>query len=385
MLRKYATATIISAEIATTNALGLVKASHRAVFNYEPRPGFLYVRSRMISSRCNDNWDEFPAEEICQGWPTFIGKPVFVNHHNEDHRRMRGVIIDAALHEDTLPSGEPDTWVEGLHEVDAIRFPKLAQAIISGRVNRTSMGTDVAHSECSACGNRATTPAEYCQHIPRMKGKILYRHTASGQREGHLIREKCYGLRFFENSFLVEDPADPTAIITGIDSRQVSPNLSSGHTAYMVRGDVEYVSDHGVRKKATLGQRPDLSNHVIGERSVSVAGSSGAPSFGDHVSRVAGIGTQDPVQRLVAGSNVAGMQNDLSDWDRTDQVDVSPAMGSYTPPLSIRQAEASVTALEGATGPWPAGRGASSAVNLGEVPLHLRHRTDEASISYHAA
>jgi 8-oxo-dGTP pyrophosphatase MutT (NUDIX family) len=385
MLRKYATATIISAEIATTNALGLVKASHRAVFNYEPRPGFLYVRSRMISSRCNDNWDEFPAEEICQGWPTFIGKPVFVNHHNEDHRRMRGVIIDAALHEDTLPSGEPDTWVEGLHEVDAIRFPKLAQAIISGRVNRTSMGTDVAHSECSACGNRATTPAEYCQHIPRMKGKILYRHTASGQREGHLIREKCYGLRFFENSFLVEDPADPTAIITGIDSRQVSPNLSSGHTAYMVRGDVEYVSDHGVRKKATLGQRPDLSNHVIGERSVSVAGSSGAPSFGDHVSRVAGIGTQDPVQRLVAGSNVAGMQNDLSDWDRTDQVDVSPAMGSYTPPLSIRQAEASVTALEGATGPWPAGRGASSAVNLGEVPLHLRHRTDEASISYHGA
>jgi 8-oxo-dGTP pyrophosphatase MutT (NUDIX family)/GNAT superfamily N-acetyltransferase len=219
MLRKYATATIISAEIAERNALGLVKASHRAVFTYEPRPGFLYVRSRMISSRCNDNWDEFPAQEIRQGWPTFIGKPAFVNHHNEDHRRMRGVIIDAALHEDRLPSGKPDTWVEGLHEIDAIRFPKLAQAIITGRVNRTSMGTDVEYSECSACGNRATTPAEYCQHIPRMKGKVLYRHTASGKREGHLIREKCYGLRFFENSFLVEDPADPTAVVTGVDER----------------------------------------------------------------------------------------------------------------------------------------------------------------------
>lgn len=234
MLRKYATATIISAEIATTDALGLVKASHRAVFSYEPRPGFLYVRSRMISSRCNDNWDEFPAEEIRKGWPTFIGKPAFVNHHNEDHRRMRGVIIDAALHEDRLPDGQPDTWVEGLHEIDAMRFPKLAEAIIAGRVNRTSMGTDVEYSECSACGNRATTPAEYCQHIPRMKGKILYRHTASGQREGHLIREKCYGLRFFENSFLVEDPADPTAAVLDVDDRGLKTTATMNKDRYKV-------------------------------------------------------------------------------------------------------------------------------------------------------
>lgn len=226
MLTKYATATIIGAEIAQKNALGLVKASHRATFDYEPRSGFLYVRSRMISSRANDNHDEFPAEEIRKGWKTFIGKPVFVNHRNEDHRRMRGVIIDAVLHEDKLPGGGPDVWVEGLHEIDAQRFPKLAEAILSGRVNRTSMGTDVEHSVCSACDNKATTPAEYCQHIPRMKGKILYRHTAAGQREGHLIREKCYGLRFFENSFLVEDPADPTACVLGVDDRGIKTSAA---------------------------------------------------------------------------------------------------------------------------------------------------------------
>lgn len=226
MLRKFATATIISAEIAQRNALGLVKASHRAVFNYEPRPGFLYVRSRMISSRCNDNHDEFPAEDIKASWKTAIGKPAFVNHHNEDHRRMRGVIIDAVLHEDVLPTSEPDTWIEALHEVDAVRFPKLAQAIISGRINRTSMGCDVGFSVCSACGNKASTPAEYCEHIPRMKGKILYRHTASGKREGHLIREICHKLSFFENSFLVEDPADPTAVVTGIDDRGLKTTAS---------------------------------------------------------------------------------------------------------------------------------------------------------------
>lgn len=218
MLRKYATAEIIGAEIARPNT-GLIKNAHRAKFDYAPRPGFLYVRSRMISSRCNDNHDEFPAEEIRKAWKTAIGKPVFVNHHNEDHRRMRGVIIDAALHEDMLPDGKPDVWIEALHELDARRFPRLAQAILKRRVSRTSMGTDVGFSVCSACGNKASTPAEYCDHIPRMKGKILYRHTASGQREGHLIREICYKLGFFENSFLVEDPADPTAVVTGVDDR----------------------------------------------------------------------------------------------------------------------------------------------------------------------
>lgn len=230
MFKKYATATIISAEIAERNAVGLVKASHRAVFNYEPREGYLYVRSRMISSRCNDNWDEFPAEEIKAAWKTAKGKPAFVNHVNEDHRRMRGVIIDAALHEDVLPDGKPDVWIEALHEIDAKRFPKLAEAILSGKVCRTSMGCDVGFSVCSACGNKASTPAEYCQHIPRMKGKILYRHTASGQREGHLIREICHKLSFFENSFLVEDPADPTAVVTGVDDRGLK-SMASRKTA----------------------------------------------------------------------------------------------------------------------------------------------------------
>lgn len=218
-LRKYAKAMVLGAEIATRNALGIVKASHRAVFNYEPRAGYLYVRSRMISSRTNDNFDDFPAEEILASWKTAVGKPAFVNHHNETHKRMRGVIIDAVLHEDTGPDGRPDIWIEALHEIDATRFPKLAEGILSGRINRTSMGTDVGFSVCSACGNKATTPAEYCQHIPAMKGKILYRHTASGERQGHLIREICHKLSFFENSFLVEDPADPTAVVTGIDDR----------------------------------------------------------------------------------------------------------------------------------------------------------------------
>ena len=216
MLRKQASASVLEAwrVPAGASADGIRKAAHRVAFEYEPRKGYIYVRARMISSRTNDNHDTFPAEEIEKGYKTFLGKPAFVNHHNANHRRARGVIVAVALHRDVNPDGTPDTWVEGLHEIDAVRFPKLARAIIEGRVNRTSMGVDVEWSTCSACGNKATSPAEYCRHLPAMKGKkIRKRNPATGKLEERLIHEVCAGLSFFENSLLVEDPADSTAYI----------------------------------------------------------------------------------------------------------------------------------------------------------------------------
>jgi hypothetical protein len=216
-VRKYASLQVLEAWQIPAGAGSRVlrKAAHRVAFEYEPRPGYLYVRSRMISSRCNDNHDEFPAPEIEQGWKSFVGKPVFVNHHNSNHRRARGVIVAAALHRDRNPDGTPDLWVEGLMEVDAVRFPLLAKAILAKRVNRTSMGVDVEWSKCSACGNKATSPAEYCRHLPALKGKKIRKRAADGKLREEIIREICHGLSFFENSLLVEDPADPTAYVLG--------------------------------------------------------------------------------------------------------------------------------------------------------------------------
>jgi len=216
VLRKYASLQVLEAWEAPAAQAGLRKSAHRVAFEYDPRPGYLYVRSRMISSRTNDNHDTFPAAEIEKGYRTFLGKPVFVNHHNANHRRARGVIVAVALHRDRNPDSSPDTWVEGLMEVDAHRFPKLAKAILAGKVNRTSMGVDVEWSRCSSCGNKATSPAEYCRHLPALKGqKIRKRNQATGKVEEKLIHEICAGLSFFENSLLVEDPADPTAYLLG--------------------------------------------------------------------------------------------------------------------------------------------------------------------------
>lgn len=217
MLRKYAAMQILESSAGT-----LSKQAHKHDFKYDVEPGYIYVVSRAISSRCNDNYDHFGASEIKKAYQSFIGKPVFVNHENDNHKRARGVIIDAALHEDKNRDGSPDTWVAVCMMIDAKTFPKLAQEILAGNIERTSMGVDVERSVCSACNNVATTPMEYCAHIPRAKGQMLYKHDQrTGAKSAHLIYESCYGLHFFENSLLVEPPADPTAFFLSVDARGV--------------------------------------------------------------------------------------------------------------------------------------------------------------------
>jgi hypothetical protein len=229
---KYAALEMLDAWRQPSGGAGISRLAHRVAFHYDPRPGYLYVRSRMISSRTNDNHDTFPAGEIEKGYKTFLGKPVFVNHNNANHRRARGVIVAVALHRDKTRDGKADTWVEGLMEVDAVRFPKLAKAILEGKVNRTSMGVDVDWSTCSACGNKATSPAEYCKHLPAMKGrKIRQRNKKTGKVEERLIHEICAGLSFFENSLLVEDPADPTAVLIGKPDARGMAKAASLRTA----------------------------------------------------------------------------------------------------------------------------------------------------------
>lgn len=232
MLVKFALSQVQLVQDARTPQLA-VKTAQRTQFRYDPLPGHIYVRSRAISSRVNENYDGFPADEIKAAWRTFIGRPVFVNHHNEDISRARGVIVDAALHEDHNADGSPDTWVEVLMAIDAVKFPRLAEAVVNGWVDRTSMGTAVAYTICSVCDRKAETPAQYCNHIARLKGQRVIK-TVGGKRQAVLVFEECHGLNFFENSLLVEDPADPSAVVWDVDTR-AAPHLAKTRTAMAFR------------------------------------------------------------------------------------------------------------------------------------------------------
>lgn len=185
--------------------------------------GYLYVRCRAISSRVNKNNDGWPAEELAKAYKSFIGKPIFVDHNNEDPKRTRGVIVDAQLHvEDadkasafdpyyaTAPDNhKPPTWIELLMEIDAETYPKLAKAIKKGEMDSVSMGANIEKSVCSVCANEAATPSEYCSHV-KQKGSTFEITSDNGERVKKKAYEDCYGVGFFEISN-VFDPADPTA------------------------------------------------------------------------------------------------------------------------------------------------------------------------------
>ena len=178
-------------------------------FDFKPEPGYVYAVSRAISSRVNANYDGWPVDQIKKSYKTFIGRPIYVEHNNSDPERARGVILDAVYRESKLASGITDGSVYCLMEVDADNFPKLANAIMEGQLNAVSMGADVEGTQCSACGKYASKPAEYCAHIPRLKGRTVTVYK-QGKRIESLVYESCIKPNFFELSF-VFDPADESA------------------------------------------------------------------------------------------------------------------------------------------------------------------------------
>jgi len=178
-------------------------------FDFKMASGYLYVVSRAISSRVNANYDGWPVDEIKQSYKTFVGRPIYVEHNNSDPDRARGVILDAVYKETKLASGITDASVYCLMEVDAQTFPKLAKAIMEGNLNAVSMGADVEGTACSACGKYASKPAEYCTHIPALKGRTVTVYK-QGKRIESLVYESCVKPNFFELSFVFE-PADESA------------------------------------------------------------------------------------------------------------------------------------------------------------------------------
>ena len=227
MFTKFAKTQVLEVK-SSAERLAAASLTKFADFNdYRTDDGYVYVRVRAISSRVNKNNDGWPAQELQKAWRTFIGKPIFIDHHNSDPKRARGVIVDAALHvEDdktsaldpyyaTAPANhKPPTWIELLLEVDAKKFPRLAKAIVSGEIDSVSMGANVEMSKCSHCGNEAYSPEQFCKHIIS-KGAYFDYTSSDGVKTSKRSYEDCHNVGFFEISF-VFDPADETALVSDI-------------------------------------------------------------------------------------------------------------------------------------------------------------------------
>lgn len=155
----------------------------------------------------NRNLQAFTAEEILKfnpkfGMPTyrtFIGKPTFQDHKNDNILQAKGVNLDAII----VPVEKYNVYkIIVLSAFDRTKDRELSEAIIKKTANTYSMGAWVEVFRCSICGEEAVHPI--CSHFRRIgKGEI------TAKRE--LIYQNCHGVEFFEGSS-VGDPADLTAV-----------------------------------------------------------------------------------------------------------------------------------------------------------------------------
>jgi len=330
--------------------------------DFRTEDGFLYARIRAISSRVNKNHDGWPSVELAGGpdnfdriskqgaieantkdefgYSTFVGKPVFVDHHNSDPDRARGVVVDAKLHiEDQKTSGLdpyyssdsvdgehlPPTWVELMLEIDAEQFPRLASAIIAGAedpeqgIDGFSMGCDVTHTKCSVCDNEATTPEEFCNHI-RNKGAEYDSYDEMGNRTSKTAYENCYGIQFFELS-AVFDPADETALLREVIQREgkTASTKTAGpdvHPRFLSTPGHGYLVVSGKAVRDT-GYVPTQYSYYIGESDVFF--------LEEDADATAWLDTPQGQAALAQGIDETAVQTDLAPGMRTGYGTLKPA------------------------------------------------------------
>lgn len=285
-MRKYSTAIVDkvwvppkNVKTASTKAAEELKIDMEMPEDLVFSDDYVYSTVRAISARVNMNMDGFMKEELLGTLPSWIDLPVtykdlpphndkfgyrtFIGANNHvDHMNMpeidhgdphvnakhtpRGKILWAWYEEDPLDedvklgstpdpvtklAGE-DVWVKLLIANDRKKFPVLCRAIEDGIVTKVSMGAEVVGSSCSVCGKFAGAPFEYCDHVRYGRGQPFSAEKTSQFVQGGAIREKDpilafennHGLQFFEESWILDIQADPTAVI--MDLIRAEPGTS---------------------------------------------------------------------------------------------------------------------------------------------------------------
>jgi hypothetical protein len=162
----------------------------------------------LISELPNTNGDCISKNELLQFIPdqgalayrTFIGKPTFLEHNNQDITQAKGVILDCYLQ--TLKGFGNDKHYKLvlLLAYDRTKDPELCRKILSGEVNTYSIGVYFDSYSCSICGNKVgKTYGKACSHTALKKPTYLH-------ESGKLAYRHMHGIIAFECSCVV-DPA----------------------------------------------------------------------------------------------------------------------------------------------------------------------------------
>jgi len=193
---------------------GLLKQAAKS-YSISPDPeDYLVVPVPIVITDIpNSNGSAFSAEDLASfdpemGMPrykTWVGKPTFVEHDNQDVSKAKGIILDTAMNP---VKGHPGYWkVMNLLAFDRTKDRALYESIESGASNAYSMGAYYGRRKCSICGSEwVAREKPTCSHAATGEGEVTFYKLGR-----QLAYEYSLGVTGFETS-VVKDPAYRMAV-----------------------------------------------------------------------------------------------------------------------------------------------------------------------------
>ncbi len=149
----------------------------------------------------NKNGDYFTVEELSARHQTAINKKIDLKHSQDFTDIVGGVIASDFVQE------AEKAWVECVGELytnDNVNSRLAYKLIKKGIITQVSMECDYEEGECSICGKRVRTKADYCIHLKKYKG---------GEFKGQPVYEILHGITFTGLGLLDRKGADENAKI----------------------------------------------------------------------------------------------------------------------------------------------------------------------------
>lgn len=212
------------------------------ISSLKPSPGKLYTLINAMGATeyfsCNRNGDAFYEDALKKYHNTFVTDAhAFMHHKNKDPEKSYGRVIFSAYNDNMHR-------VELIVEYDLDKLdPKFAERIDRGEMVNVSMGCRVDADYCSICGNKAKSPAFYCEHLRDKPG--LTKCLPDGRKAFAINKDP----HFFDIS-IVTIPADPTARIMAKIASDCNVPVSSVQRAYEDTTFMDMIS-HGSEKTAS--------------------------------------------------------------------------------------------------------------------------------------
>lgn len=169
----------------------------------KPKAGKFYLHINAMGAGeyygSNRNADYFPEQMLKDYHKTFEETGFVYRHHvNKDPAKSMGKVIFSIYNERMHR-------VELIAELDMILAKDIYDKIQRGEFPKTSMACKTPWDICSICGNKATTPQKYCEHIKEQPNKVM----PDGRK---VMALNLAPLRFFDISIVIR-PADPTSSV----------------------------------------------------------------------------------------------------------------------------------------------------------------------------